>query len=198
MRWTRLTIMLLALIASIAIGGCASDGAVTIAACAHDACGPVPYRIGPGDVLQVSVWKNPQLDRTEPVRPGGKISLPLLNDVRAAGLTPMQLRDKINARLTHFLTDPQVTVTVIAVHSLAVSVLGQVRHPGRYHFSAQPSVLEALAAAGGLTPFADSSEIVIIRRDGSRTERIPYDYPRMVAAGGSVVLLRPNDVVVVP
>ncbi|EQD29041.1 Polysaccharide export protein, partial [mine drainage metagenome] len=143
MRWTRFTIIFLALIASIAIGGCASDGGGLIASCAHGACGAVPYRIGPGDVLQVSVWKNPQLDRTEPVRPDGKISLPLLNDVRAAGLTPMQLRDKINARLTHFLTDPQVTVTVAAVHSLAVSVLGQVRHPGRYQFPAQPSVLEA-------------------------------------------------------
>ena len=187
------------LIASGWFSGCAQNVMRTASQpCAINGCQPSVYRIGPGDVLQVAVWQDKDFDRTEPVRPDGKISLPLLNDIQAAGLTPAQLRQEIAQGLKQYLSDPDVSVVVTAVHSLAVSVLGEVKKPGRYEFAVEPTVLEVLAAAGGLTPFASPSEIVIIRQSRNGTERIAFDYDRVVSHGTAPLLLQPNDVVVVP
>ena len=157
------------------------------------------YRIGPEDVLDVSVWNNPPLSRTAPVRPDGKISLPLLNDVDAAGLTPMQLRDVITKKLVEYMPDPEVSVIVREVNRFKVSVLGEVRKPGRFEFKSKATVLDALALAGGLNDFAARSRIVILRQDGAATKRIPVNYNKIVSsAAEDDVYLEPGDVVVVP
>jgi polysaccharide export outer membrane protein len=158
------------------------------------------YIIGPEDTLLVSVWKNEALSRQAPVRPDGKISLPLLHDVTAAGLTPMQLRDKIATALAEFLPNPEVSVTVLEVHSFRVSVLGEVQRPGVMAFKSNTTILEALAMAGGFSTFASPSKIVVFRKDArGQTQRIPFNYRRAITdAAGEVLTLRPGDVIVVP
>jgi polysaccharide biosynthesis/export protein len=158
------------------------------------------YVIGPEDLLQISVWKNESLSRQLPVRPDGKVSMPLLHDIQAAGLTPMQLRDKIAAALAEFMPNPEVSVTVLEVRSYRVSVLGEVQKPGVLQLKAPTTVLEALALAGGFRDFASPSKIVIFRKDDSgQTQRLRFNYNRAVgAAGEDNVTLRSGDVVVVP
>jgi polysaccharide export outer membrane protein len=158
------------------------------------------YVIGPEDMLQISVWKNESLSRELPVRPDGKISMPLLHDIQAAGLTPMQLRDKIATELAEYMPNPEVSVTILEVRSYRVSVLGEVIRPGVLQLRAPTTVLEALALAGGFRDFASPSKIVIFRKDPrGQTERLRFNYNR--AVGGSAdenVTLRAGDVVVVP
>lgn len=158
------------------------------------------YVIGPEDMLQVSVWKNEALSRVLPVRPDGKISLPLLHDVQAAGLTPMQLRDKLAAALAEFMPNPEVSVTVTDVKSYRVSVLGEVQKPGVLQLKSATTILEAIAMAGGFRDFASPSKIVIFRKDESgNTQKIKFNYNR--AIGNSTeenVTLKTGDVVVVP
>ena len=158
------------------------------------------YQIGPEDVLDIAVWNNPAISRTTPVRPDGMISLPLLNDVQAAGLTPMQLRDSIAKRLTEYLPNPEVSVIVREVNHFKVSVLGEVRKPGRYDFRGHASVLDAIAMAGGLSDFAARSRIVVLRNNGNGQERIPVNYNKIVSASATQndVPLRPGDIVFVP
>jgi polysaccharide export outer membrane protein len=158
------------------------------------------YRIGPEDVLDVAVWNNPAISRSTPVRPDGMISLPLLNDVQAAGLTPMQLRDVIAKKLAEYLPNPEVSVIVREVNHFKISVLGEVKRPGRYDFKGQASVLEAIAVAGGLSDFAARSKIVVLRNEGNGTRRIPVNYNKIVSASAEQddVRLRPGDIVLVP
>jgi polysaccharide export outer membrane protein len=162
---------------------------------------PVDYVIGPGDVLSISVWKNEALSRVVPVRPDGKISLPLLQDIHAAGLTAMQLRDKIAAALVEFLPNPEVAVTLTEVNSFRVSVLGEVVKPGVYQFRSAATVLEAIALAGGLGRYAAANKIAIIRRDpDGATKKFSFNYHRAVATNADQenFLLQPGDVIVVP
>jgi polysaccharide biosynthesis/export protein len=164
---------------------------------------PVPvasdYVIGPEDVLEVSIWKNETMSRTLPVRPDGKISLPLLHDIVAAGLTPLQLRDKISAALAEYMPNPEVSVTVMAVNSYRVTVLGQVQKPGVLQLKAPTTVFEALALAGGFRDFASPSKIVIFRKDPSgQTQKLRFNYNRAVGAGEENLPLKSGDVVVVP
>jgi polysaccharide export outer membrane protein len=158
------------------------------------------YTIGPEDVLFISVWKNEALSRTVPVRPDGKISLPLLNDVQAAGLTPARLRDVLAKRLREYIPNPEVAVTIQEVRSAKVSVLGEVRTPGRYELKSATTVLDILAEAGGLGEFAARSRIVILRPDGNTTKRLLFDYDNVVAAGSEEenFYLKPGDIVLVP
>lgn len=158
------------------------------------------YIIGPEDMLQISVWKNESLSRQLPVRPDGKISMPLLHDIKASGLTPMQLRDKIAAALAEFMPNPEVSVTVLEVLSYRVSVLGEVQKPGVLQLKAPTTVMEALALAGGFRDFASPSKIIIFRKDNrGQTQRLRFNYNRAVgAAGEDNVTLRSGDVVVVP
>ncbi len=142
------------------------------------------YRIGPEDVLQISVWKNDTMSRAVPVRPDGKISLPLLNDVQAAGLTPLELRDVLTQKLADYMPNPEVSVIVTEVRSFKVSVLGEVLHPARYELKSWSTVLDALALAGGFTPFAARSRIVILRPDGNTVTRIPFNYDKLVSKEG--------------
>jgi len=171
----------------------------TAPAGAHGAPAPPgDYTIGPEDLLYVGVWKNEALSRQVPVRPDGMISIPLLNDVRAAGLTPMQLRDVLVRRLSDYMPDPEVSVIVQEVHSPKVSVLGEVAHPGRFDLKGRTTVLDLLALAGGLTEFASRSRIVILRSDGSHAGRIRFDYDKAMQDGAQANFeLRPGDIVLV-
>ena len=158
------------------------------------------YRIGPEDVLQVSVWNNEPISRTAPVRPDGKISLPLLNDVEAAGLTPMELRERLLGRLAEYMPHPEVSVVVTEVRSFKVAVIGQVPKPDRFELRSAATVMDVLAMAGGFTEFAARSRIVVIRANGDKTERIPFDYDKVRSGDGGQdnFRLRPGDIVVVP
>jgi polysaccharide biosynthesis/export protein len=159
----------------------------------------VEYQIGPEDVLDISVWKNPELSRTVPVRPDGKVSLPLLNDFRAAGLTPSDLREQLVARLSDFVPTPEVSVIVREVHSRKVAVVGAVKTAGRYELKSPMTVLEAIALAQGFTDFAARDRIVVLRQNGATTTRIPFNY-RKIADGAEQenFFVRPGDIVVVP
>jgi polysaccharide export outer membrane protein len=159
------------------------------------------YVIGPGDLLQISVWKNDTLSRLVPVRPDGKISMPLLHDIQAAGLTAMQLRDKIATALAEFLPNPEVAVSVNEVRSMRVSVLGEVQKPGVLELRGATTILEAIAMAGGFRDFASPSKITVIRTDGNgATKKIRFNYNRAVnnAAEEQNIVLKPGDVIVVP
>jgi polysaccharide export outer membrane protein len=172
----------------------------SVLACADEARELDEYRIGPADVLQISIWKNEELSRTLPVRPDGMISLPLVNDVRAAGLTPMQLRELLLQKFAEYIPRPQISVVVREVRSLTVSVLGEVRTAGRYEMRSRSTVLDALASAGGLTPFATRSRIVILRADGAGTKRMSFNYDKAIAADGERenIFVQPGDTIVVP
>src|SRR5687767_8688879 len=119
----------------------------------------IAYRIGPEDVLHVSVWSNEAMSRTVPVRPDGMISLPLVNDVQAAGLTPMELRQQLMKRLAEYMPHPEVSVIVTEVRSFKVAVIGHVPKPDRYELRSAATVVDVLAMAGGFTEFASRSRI---------------------------------------
>ena len=157
------------------------------------------FRIGPEDVLDVQIWKNPELSRVVPVRPDGMISLPLVNDIRAAGLTPIELRQQITQKLSEFVPSPEVSVIVREVHSVKVAVVGAVRMPGHYEVNSAATVLELIARAQGLTEFADRGRIVVLRQNGTATQRIPFNY-RNVAEGSEQdnFYVHPGDIIVVP
>jgi len=155
------------------------------------------YRIGPEDMLQISVWKNEALTRAVPVRPDGMISLPLVNDVRAAGLTALELREVLTRKLTEFIPSPEVSVIVSDIRSLKVSVIGEVTKPGRYELKSWATVLDVLALAGGFTQFASRTRIVILRPDGAAMKRIPFNYNK-VAGEQDNFYVRNGDVVLVP
>src|SRR5687768_5162608 len=158
------------------------------------------YRIGPEDLLQVSVWGNEAVSRTVPVRPDGRISLPLLNDVQAAGLTPAELKAEVTRRLAEFIPQPEVSVSVNEVRSFKVSVMGAVGKPGRYELKSWATVVDVLAMAEGFTEFAAKSRIVVLRSDGKRVERLPFDYDKVASggAGHANFYVRPGDIVLVP
>lgn len=145
------------------------------------------YRIGPEDVLQITVWKNEALTRAVPVRPDGKISLPLLNDVQVAGLTALELREVLTRKLAEYMPSPEVSVIVSEVRSFKVSVIGEVNRPARYELKSWATVLDALALAGGFTPFAARSRIVILRPEGNTVKRIPFNYNKLTASRESLL-----------
>ena len=145
------------------------------------------YRIGPEDLLQISVWKNEAMSRNVPVRPDGKISLPLLNDVQAAGLTALELRDVLTQKLADYMPNPEVSVIVFEVRSFKVSVVGEVNRPARYELKSWTTVLDALALAGGFTPFAARSRIVILRPEGNTVKRIPFNYNKVTSSRESLL-----------
>ncbi len=165
---------------------------------------PVPfgegeYRVGPEDVLEVFVWKEPELTRVVPVRPDGKISLPLIDELEASGKTAAQLQTEITNRLTHYVSSPVVTVTVKEINYPKISVLGQVRKPDRYRIKQRITALEAVAMAGGFTEFAKRDKITIIRQQQDSTEkRMQIDLKKVLKDGrGDAFYLEPFDTVYV-
>jgi polysaccharide export outer membrane protein len=178
-------------------GPTASRGAAPSAAVASST-DPDQYRIGPEDTLEISVWKNQDLSRTVVVRPDGRISLPLLNDLQAAGLTPLQLRDVLIKGYSAYQPEPEVAVIVHEIHSIKISIVGGVKTPGRYELKSQATVLEGLALAGGFTDFAKRDQIVVLRRGPRTTLRIPFNYSRAANSEEENFFLQANDIIVVP
>jgi polysaccharide biosynthesis/export protein len=158
------------------------------------------YKIGPQDVLRIDVWKEPELSRDTPVRPDGKISLPLLNDVQAAGLTAMQLASVINIGLRKYITNPQVTVSVTQINSRRVYVTGEVTRPGTFPLLPGMTVLQALTTSGGFTPFARVKSIYVLRTENGKQVKHPFNYKQAVNGKRPEenILLEPGDVIVVP
>ena len=158
------------------------------------------YVIGAQDVLDVNVWKEPDVSRTVPVRPDGKISLPLLNDVQAAGLTPAQLAAQVTDSLKKYVTNPQVTVIVTVINSQRVYILGEVTRPGAFPLIPGMSVLQALSSAGGFTQFAKVKSIFVRRFENGKEEKFPFNYREVI--GGKKpeqdILLKAGDTIVVP
>jgi polysaccharide export outer membrane protein len=158
---------------------------------------PETYRIGPEDLLQISVWKNDALTRSVLVRPDGKISLPLLNDVQAAGLTALELREILARKFAEYMPSPEVSVIVTDIRSFKVSVIGEVTRPGRFELKSSATVLDVLAMAGGFTQFAARSKIVILQPDGPTMKRIPFNYNKL-AGEQENFYVRNGDIVLVP
>jgi polysaccharide export outer membrane protein len=157
------------------------------------------YLIGADDVLLVSVWKEPDLTITLPVRPDGNISMPLLNDVPAAGFSPTQLAASITEKLKKYVADPRVTVIVTQINSQKVYVTGEVLHTGAIQLLPNMTVLQALADAG-FTQFANTKGIYVLREGNGRQQKIPVNYKRLVKgqAIDQNIILKPGDTIVVP
>lgn len=187
-------------LATMVAGPASTQGPVEAPPDQAHVSGPAEYRIGPEDVLHISVWKNEAMSQTVPVRPDGKISLPLLDDVQAAGLTPMQLRNILSKRLVEYIPTPEVSVIVREVHSFKVSVIGEVKRSGRYELKSRATVMDLLAQAEGLTEFASRSRIVIVRPNGTTMIRIPFNYNGVVSGDGERqnLFLQPGDIILVP
>ena len=159
------------------------------------------YRIGADDVLTVNVWHEPEVSRNVPVRPDGKISLPLVGDVQAAGLTPTELKAALESRFTKFLTNPDVSVIVAEIRSQRINVLGQVFRPGTYALIPPMNVIDAVATAGGLREFAKANKIYVLRTlPNGQVERIKVQYKNVLKGkrGSEDVVLQTRDTVVVP
>lgn len=158
------------------------------------------YKIGPQDVVRIDVWKETEISRTIPVRPDGKISLPLLNDVQASGLTAMELAGAIREGLSKYLTSPQVTVTVTETNSRRVYVTGEVNRSGAMPLLPNMTLLQAVTAAGGFTQFAKLKGIYVLRNENGKQVKYPFDYKQVVKGNNSEqnIPLLPGDVIVVP
>ncbi|HEY0511871.1 MAG TPA: polysaccharide biosynthesis/export family protein [Thermoanaerobaculia bacterium] len=162
---------------------------------------PNAYAIGIGDVLEVSVWKNPELSATVPVRPDGRISVPLLGDVQAAGMTPLALKQTLTDGYKEYVTAPGVSVVVKEIHSRKIFVTGEVAHPGTFDLQPRTKVMQALALAGGLTPYA-KGRVVVLRdnRDGRDDKRFEIDINDIVKGKKpqNNLILVPGDTLIVP
>jgi polysaccharide export outer membrane protein len=160
---------------------------------------PSDYVIGADDTLHISVWKEPDLSETLPVRPDGKISMPLLNDVMAAGLTPLELKDSITEKLKKYIADPRVTVVVTAMNSRRIFVTGEVTHTGPMALLPHMTMLQALAEAG-FTQFANLKAIYVLRTENGKQEKLPFNYKEVVKGNRPEqnIVLKPGDTVVVP
>jgi polysaccharide export outer membrane protein len=157
------------------------------------------YVIGASDVIAVSVWKEPTLSGNLLVRPDGMISLPLLGDVQASGLTPLQLADQIATKLKKFIQDPNVSVVVSQIHSKVVYLLGEVGKKGPIEMTPDMTLLEAIGSAGGITEFANAKKIYILRDEAGKHEKIPVHYKEALKGDGALnLVLKPGDTIVVP
>ena len=160
---------------------------------------PSDYVIGADDTLHISVWKEPDLTETLPVRPDGKISMPLLNDITAAGLTPLQLRDAITEKLKKYIADPRVTVVVTGMNSRRIFVTGEVTHTGPMNLLPHMTMLQALAQAG-FTQFANPKGIYLLRTENGKQVKYPFNYKEVIKGNHPEqnIELKPGDTIVVP
>jgi polysaccharide biosynthesis/export protein len=161
---------------------------------------PADYVIGPNDLLSVVFWREPEMSGQVRVRPDGRISVPLLNDVPAVGLTPDELRRQLEQAAKKYIADPNATVVVVEINSRSVYVVGQVTTPGVYPLNTPMNVLQAIAAAGGLLEFADGEHIVIERNEPGGKARLRFNYSDVIKGKKAEqnVTLKPGDTVIVP
>jgi polysaccharide export outer membrane protein len=158
------------------------------------------YVIGPEDVLSIHVWKEDALTRQVPVRSDGKISLPLIDEIQAAGLTPLQLKEALMLRLKEFIDNPSVSVIVTEANSQKVYVSGEVKTPGVYRLRGETTVLQVIPMAGGFTEWADQKKVLVIRKEGEKDRRIVVNYKKIVSGEdmGANIVLKPGDTIIVP
>lgn len=158
------------------------------------------FYIGPEDELEIMVWKSPELTRKVTVRPDGKISFPFIGDVNAAGLTTAKLKEGITQRLKEYITEPEVSISVIAVNSYYFFVMGEVAKPGKYPLKGRTTLLQAITLAGGFTPFASKNRISVFRREGQTEKKIPVRFDDIIFSETAEknLLLRSGDTIVVP
>lgn len=157
------------------------------------------YVIGPSDMLTVTVWKEPTLSGNVLVRPDGMITMPLLGDVQAAGLTPLQLTDRITVKLKKYMQSPNVSVVVSEIRSKVIYLLGEVGKRGPVDMTSGMTLLDAIASAGGLTDYANVKKIYILRDEAGRHERIPVHYKEALKGNSTFdLILEPGDTIVVP
>lgn len=159
------------------------------------------YIIGTEDVLSINVWKEPEMSRLVPVRPDGMISLPLLGEIKAAGLTPVQLQDQITVPLKKLMAEPEVTVMVSEVHSLSFDIVGQVLKPGYYPLTRRMTVLDAIAIAGGFRDFAKQKKVYVLRTEANGKQvRLPFNYKDVIKGKNPAqnIELQPRDTIVIP
>ena len=157
------------------------------------------YMIGPEDVLYIHVWREDALSRTVPVRMDGNISLPLIHEIKAAGLTPIQLEEAIAEKLKGFYENPNVSVTVLETNSFKVYVSGEVRTPGVYRLRSETTILQIIPMAGGFTDWAKQKKILVIRKENGKEKRFTVDYKKaMKGDPSSNVILKPGDTIIVP
>jgi len=161
---------------------------------------PESYIIGQGDMLEVFVWRNEQLSRRVTVRPDGKISLPLVQDLQAEGLTTLQLKDQITRRLKQYVQNPTVTVIISQIGSYRISVLGKVAAPGVYSINIRTTLLEAISLAGGFTEWANKRKITLMRNEGGRIKKFRINYNKIVSGKdpSQNITLQRGDTIVVP
>jgi len=158
------------------------------------------YVIGQGDLLEVFVWRNEQLSREVVVRPDGKISLPLIQDIQAEGLRVLQLKEQITRRLSEYLENPRVTVIVKEINSYKVSVLGRVVRPGVYPITGNTTLVEAISLAGGFTEWANKRKITVIRDEGGRKQKFRVNYKKIISGKdpSQNIILQRGDTIIVP
>lgn len=158
------------------------------------------YVIGPEDVLFIHVWKEEALSKTVPVRMDGKISLPLVDEIQAAGLTPLQLREELNRRFQEFVDLPNVSVMVMEANSFKVFISGEVKNPGVYRLRNETTILQLISMAGGFTEWANQKEIIVIRKEQGRERRIMINYKKIVSGEefGANIPLKTGDTIIVP
>jgi polysaccharide export outer membrane protein len=192
----------LAFLALAGLAGCAAPG-TPAAPVSTASVEPEPYLIGPGDTLQISVWHNPELSTSVPVRPDGRISTPLVPDETAAGKTPQQLGLDIETALKKYVSDPVVTVIVasfVGSYSEQVRIVGEAVTPRALPFQAHMTVLDAMIAAGGLTPYAAGNRAKILRHTGGKEESLSVRLSDLLKNGdlGANTDLRPGDIIIIP
>jgi polysaccharide export outer membrane protein len=174
----------------------------TVASPAAPAAVPTPpdYVIGPQDVLSIVYWREKDISADVTVRPDGMISLPLLNDVKAAGLTPTQLHDRLIEESRRYVEDPNITVVVSEINSRKAFITGEIANPGEYPLSGPTTVIQLIAKAGGLRDYANSKKIVIVRTENGRVVTYPFNYKDVVNRKSLKlnIELKPGDTVIVP
>jgi polysaccharide export outer membrane protein len=158
------------------------------------------YLIGPEDVLYIYVWKEENLSRTVPVRMDGMISIPLVDDIKAAGLTPLQLKELILAKLREYVDTPDVTVIVTEANSYKVYVQGEVRTPGVIRLRTETSLVQLIVMAGGFTDWANQKKITVMRKEGGKDTRIVVNYKKIIDGdeGAKDIILKSGDIVIIP
>jgi polysaccharide biosynthesis/export protein len=179
---------------------CISFCATIIIALSNAGAAEKAYHIGPGDIIEISVWKDPDLSRTLVVPPDGIISFPLIETINVTNLTVADLKKVVTQKLSEFVPDATVTVMLNEINSLKAYVIGKVKDSGEFPITLDTSVMQILAKAGGLTPFASKGSIKILRQKNDQVTEIPFDYGE-AEKGKNLeqnIILRPGDVVVVP
>ena len=158
------------------------------------------YVIGPEDVLYIHVWREDALSRTVPVRVDGNISLPLVHEVKAQGLTPLKLKENLTERFKEFIENPNVSVTVMEANSFKVYVSGQVKSPGVYRLRSETTLLQIIPVAGGFTEWANQKKILIIRKENGKEKRITVNYKKILKGDSpdSNTVLKAGDTIIVP